>query len=66
MDKTQAELIRLFYEQQDPVQKKGTQLAAKMLGSSYIVEKTKGYLHWLKKYKYEQEQEKEAKRSQTH
>jgi len=50
---SQEMLIREFYAQMTPTQKIGSELAAKMLGTSYIVEKTKGYLHWLKKYKHE-------------
>lgn len=59
--KTQEMLIREFYAQMTPTQKIGSELAAKMLGTSYVVEKTKGYLQWLKRYKHElatqQEQE---------
>jgi hypothetical protein len=54
---TQEQLIREFYAQLTPVQLIGAKIAAKMLGSSYIVEKTKGYLHWLKNVKqHEQKQ----------
>ena len=49
--KKQEELTREFYSQLTPVQLVGAKIAAKMLGSSYIVEKTKGYLHWLKNVK---------------
>ena len=52
--KTQEELIREFYAQLTPVQLVGAKIAAKMLGSSYIVEKTKGYLHWHKNVKQQQ------------
>jgi hypothetical protein len=58
--KRQEQLIREFYAQLTPVQLVGAKIAAKMLGSSYIVEKTKGYLHWLKnvrQHKQEQDQE---------
>jgi hypothetical protein len=57
--KTQEALKQEFYAQLTPVQQVGANIAAKMLGSSYIVEKTKGYLHWLKNVKqHEQEQKK--------
>lgn len=51
----QEELIREFYAQLTPVQLVGAKIAAKMLGSSYIVEKTKGYLYWLKNVKQHQQ-----------
>jgi hypothetical protein len=64
MESKQDELIREFYAQLTPVQLVGAKIAAKMLGSSYIVEKTKGYLHWLKNVKqHEHEQQKQAKHS---
>ena len=55
----QEQLTREFYAQLTPVQLVGAKIAAKMLGSSYIVEKTKGYLHWLKnvrQHQHEQDQ----------
>jgi hypothetical protein len=50
-EQTQDQLKQEFYAQLTPVQQVGAKIAAKMLGSSYIVEKTKGYLHWLKNVK---------------
>jgi len=38
-----------FYESLSPAEKEAHALAAKMLGSSYIVKKTHSFIKWLKK-----------------
>ena len=47
MDK--ATLIVEFYASLSPAEKEAHEIAKRMLGSSYIVDKTKAYLKWIKK-----------------
>lgn len=41
--------VAKFYASLSPAEKEAHELAAKMLGSSYIVKKTHSYVKWLKK-----------------
>jgi hypothetical protein len=49
MDATKDALIAEFYSSLSPAEKEAHEIAKRMLGSSYIVDKTKSYLKWLKK-----------------
>jgi len=48
-DTRKAALINEFYDSLSPAEKEAHEIAKRMLGSSYIVDKTKSYLKWLKK-----------------
>jgi hypothetical protein len=41
--------VAQFYASLSPAEKEAHTLAAKMLGSSYIVKKTHSFIKWLKK-----------------
>ena len=47
--KTKEALIAEFYDSLSPTEKEAHEIAKRMLGSSYIADKTKSYLKWLKK-----------------
>jgi hypothetical protein len=48
MSKMDPQVVK-FYASLSPAEKEAHELAAKMLGSSYIVKKTHSYIKWLKK-----------------
>ena len=47
-------LIKEFYDSLTAPEKEAHYIAARMLGSSYVVEKTHSYIKWLKRQQQDQ------------
>ncbi len=50
--KTISELVEMYMEQLEPIQKKALDIAKNHLGTSFNISKSNGFVEWKKKNKY--------------